>query len=104
MNVLSLGIKKNSKNTEDVNYASNKLKTMFEKYDSLYSAFFPSGDYYIWDINLDDSNHPSGRKISLTGEHTSNSNSAWNVNIYTRGNNFLTTNNIYIKIYIEFEW
>lgn len=107
VNVLTLGIKKNSNKTEDVTYASNKLKAMFETYDKLYTAYFPSGNYYTNNINLNDTNHSSGRKISLIGEHTSNSNSAWNVFIYTRGNNFLTTTNSeqdYITVsYISFD-
>lgn len=107
VNVLTLGIKKNSNKTEDVTYASNKLKAMFETYDKLYTAYFPSGNYYINNINLNDTNHSSGRKISLIGEHTSNSNSAWNVFIFTRGNNFLTTTNSeqdYITVsYISFD-
>lgn len=93
VNVLSLGIKQNKNNTTDVTYATNKLKTMFETYDSLYTAYFPAGNYYIWGISLDDIKHSSGRRISLEGEHTSNSNAAWNVFIYTRGNDFISTNN-----------
>lgn len=107
VNVLTLGIKKDSNKTEDVTYASNKLKAMFETYDKLYTVYFPSGNYYIYNIDLNDTNHPSGRRISLIGEHTSNSNSTWNVNILTRGNNFLTTTNSeqdYITVsYISFD-
>ena len=106
VNVLSLGIKKNSNKSDDIIYASNKLKKMFETYDKLYTAYFPSGDYYIHGINLDDDKHSSGRKISLEGEKTSDSNATWNVFIYTRGNDFLTTTNSeqdYITVkYISF--
>ena len=56
---------------------------MFETYDKLYTAYFPSGDYYIHSINLDDNKHSSGRKISLEGEKTSDSNATWNVFIYS---------------------
>lgn len=92
VNVLSLGIKKNSNKTVDVNYAAGKLKTMLEKYDSLYTVFFPAGTYYIWGIILDNDKSNSGRRLGFVGEHTSESNSAWNVNILTRGNDFLVTN------------
>lgn len=93
INVLSLGIKKNSNKTDDVNYASTKLKNMLEKYDSLYTVFFPAGTYYIWGIILNNDKSNSGRKLSFVGEHTSESNATWNVNILTRGNNFLVTDN-----------
>lgn len=93
VNVLSLGIKKESNKTADVNYAASKLKAMLEKYDSLYTVFFPSGTYYIWGIILDNDKSNSGRKLNFVGEHTSNSNAAWNVYILTRGNDFLVTNN-----------
>lgn len=93
INVLSIGIKKNSNKTDDVNYSATILKKLLEKYDSLYSIYFPSGTYYIWGIVLDNDLSNSGRTISLIGEHTSNSNAKWNVNILTRGNDFIETNN-----------
>ena len=93
VNVLTLGIKKNSIKTDDVNYAATILKNLLEKYDLLYSIYFPAGTYYIWGIVLDNDLSNSGRTISLIGEHTSNSNAKWNVNILTRGNNFIETNN-----------
>ena len=93
INVLSLGIKKDNSSSDVILNNSNILKSLFEKYNDLYIAYFPSGVYYINNVNLDDNKHPNGRRISLKGEHTSESNSAWNVEIWTRGENFLTTNN-----------